>query len=92
VFCTAIGISLSQLGDEAATMINFFVILDKVIMKIVMLVMWYSPLGIFCLIMGKILQIGDVVDMARMLAMYIVTVGEGGFIGGEKRNDHFHRL
>lgn len=34
----------------------------------------YSPFGIMCLIMGKILEIHDLADTARMLAMYMVTV------------------
>ncbi|KIH44871.1 hypothetical protein ANCDUO_25096 [Ancylostoma duodenale] len=73
VFCIALGISLSQLGAEADVMIQFFAIMDKVIMKLVMTVMWYSPFGIMCLIMGKILEIHDLADTARMLAMYMVT-------------------
>ncbi|KAK6022342.1 hypothetical protein OSTOST_11967 [Ostertagia ostertagi] len=39
VFCIALGISLSQLGAEADVMIQFFAIMDKVIMKLVMTVM-----------------------------------------------------
>ncbi|CAI4226393.1 unnamed protein product [Auanema sp. JU1783] len=77
VFCIAVGISLSQLGNEGHVMIQFFVIMDKVIMRLVMTVMWYSPLGIMCLIMGKILEIHDLADTARMLAMYMVTVISG---------------
>ncbi|XGW08519.1 hypothetical protein V3C99_011106 [Haemonchus contortus] len=77
VFCIALGISLSQLGAEADVMIQFFAIMDKVIMKLVMTVMWYSPFGIMCLIMGKILEIHDLADTARMLAMYMVTVLAG---------------
>lgn len=34
----------------------------------------YSPFGIMCLIMGKILEIHDLGETARMLAMYMVTV------------------
>ncbi|CAD6190483.1 unnamed protein product [Caenorhabditis auriculariae] len=77
VFCIGVGISLSQLGAEASVMVQFFVIMDKVIMKLVMTVMWYSPFGILCLIMGKILEIHDLADTARMLAMYMVTVLTG---------------
>ncbi|CAJ0960392.1 unnamed protein product, partial [Mesorhabditis belari] len=77
VFCIAVGTVLSQLGEEANVMIQFFVILDKVIMKLVMTIMWYSPIGIMCLIAGKILEIQDLADTARMLAMYMVTVISG---------------
>ncbi|KAE9414204.1 hypothetical protein Angca_009197, partial [Angiostrongylus cantonensis] len=74
VFCTAMGIALSQLGSEAFVMTQFFVALDKVVMKLIMVVIWYSPLGILCLIMGKILEIQDLADIARMLGLYMFTV------------------
>eukprot|EP00080_Pristionchus_pacificus_P001160 PDM61180.1 hypothetical protein PRIPAC_50622 [Pristionchus pacificus] len=48
--------------------------MDKVIMKLVMMTMWYSPIGIMCLIAGKILEIQDISETAKMLAMYMVTV------------------
>nr|CRZ24905.1 BMA-GLT-1 [Brugia malayi] len=74
VFCISFGIVLSQLGEQAQTMVDFFSIMDQVIMKLVMLIMWYSPVGIMCLITGKILEIDDLANMARMLAMYVLTV------------------
>uniref|UniRef100_A0A7E4VQ72 Amino acid transporter n=1 Tax=Panagrellus redivivus TaxID=6233 RepID=A0A7E4VQ72_PANRE len=77
VFCIAFGIVLSQMEDEAIVVVKFFSTLDKAIMKLVMLIMWYSPVGIMCLIMGKILGIHDLGDTARMLAMYMVTVLTG---------------
>ncbi|CAG9533714.1 unnamed protein product [Cercopithifilaria johnstoni] len=74
VFCISFGIVLSQLGEQAYTVVNFFSILDKVIMKLVMYIMWYSPIGIMCLVAGKILEIDDLANIARMLAMYVITV------------------
>ncbi|KAK0392987.1 hypothetical protein QR680_000007 [Steinernema hermaphroditum] len=77
VFCIGFGIMVSQLGEEAQIIVDFFVAMDKVIMGLVMIVMWYSPFGIMCLIMGKILEISDLAETARMLAMYMVTVLSG---------------
>ncbi|KAI1708820.1 sodium:dicarboxylate symporter family domain-containing protein [Ditylenchus destructor] len=74
VFCIGFGIVVSQLGEQARIMVEFFSALDKVIMQLVSYVMWYSPIGIMCLIMGKILEIHDLGETARMLAMYMVTV------------------
>uniref|UniRef100_A0A915Q5L2 Amino acid transporter n=1 Tax=Setaria digitata TaxID=48799 RepID=A0A915Q5L2_9BILA len=74
VFCISFGIVLSQLGEQARTMVDFFSIMDQVIMRLVMIIMWYSPIGIMCLIAGKILEIDDLANMAQMLAMYVVTV------------------
>uniref|UniRef100_A0A914WFI4 Amino acid transporter n=1 Tax=Plectus sambesii TaxID=2011161 RepID=A0A914WFI4_9BILA len=77
VFCIGFGIVISQLGEQARVMVDFFVILDAIIMRLVSVIMWYSPFGIFCLIVGKILEIDDLRETARMLAMYMVTVISG---------------
>ncbi|KJH42604.1 putative excitatory amino acid transporter 1 [Dictyocaulus viviparus] len=74
VFSIAIGISLSQLGAEADVMIQLFIVMDKIIMRLMMVVIWYSPIGIMSLITGKILEIDDMAETARMLAMYMITV------------------
>ena len=74
VFCTAFGILCGQMGEEAETMVRFFVVLNEIIMKIVGLVMWYSPIGILSLIVGKVLSIEDMIQTATSLGMYMVTV------------------
>ena len=48
-------------------MVDFFVIMDAIIMRIVTVVMWYSPFGIMCLIAGKILEIDNLASTAQML-------------------------
>lgn len=40
VFCTGFGIVISQLGDRARIIVDFFVILEAVIMKLVETLMW----------------------------------------------------
>lgn len=40
VFCTGFGIVISQLGERARIIVDFFVILEAVIMKIVETFMW----------------------------------------------------
>jgi len=77
VFTIAFGIVLGQQEGESNVVVRFFATLDKVIMQLVMYIMWYSPIGIMCLIMGKILGIHDLGDTARMLAMYMFTVFMG---------------
>lgn len=39
IFCIAFGIVVSQLGDEAQVMVDFFSAMDKIIMKLVGYVM-----------------------------------------------------
>ena len=40
VFCTGFGVILSILGKQAQLMINFFIVLDAIIMRWVSAVMW----------------------------------------------------
>ncbi|XP_064489916.1 excitatory amino acid transporter-like [Ornithodoros turicata] len=77
VFCIAFGIIAGQMGPDAELMVRFFSSLNEIIMKIVVLVMWYSPFGILSLIVGKIMMITDLAKMAQQLGMYMLTVITG---------------
>lgn len=74
VFCTAFGILCGQMGEEGEPMVRFFVVLNDIIMRIVIIVMWYSPFGIMSLIIGKLLEIDDMLQTASQLGMYMMTV------------------
>ncbi|XP_074594270.1 excitatory amino acid transporter-like [Brevipalpus obovatus] len=74
VFCTAFGIICQQLGREGEVMVRFFVILNDIVMRLVIIVMWYSPIGIMSLIIGKITEIDDIWSTAQQLALYMITV------------------
>lgn len=82
VFCTAFGIICGQLGQEADTMIRFFVILNEIVMRLVVICMWYSPIGIASLIIAKILAIKDMYTVAQQLGLYMLTVILGLIIHG----------
>uniref|UniRef100_A0AC34GU91 Amino acid transporter n=1 Tax=Panagrolaimus sp. ES5 TaxID=591445 RepID=A0AC34GU91_9BILA len=77
VFCTGFGIVISQFGEKAKIIVDFFVIFEAVIMKIVELLMWFAPLGIVCLIAGNLLELEDLSDTAAVLLMYVLTVIAG---------------
>lgn len=77
VFCTAFGIICGQLGTEAEVMIRFFVILNEIVMRLVVICMWYSPLGIASLITAKLLAISDMYTVAQQLGLYMLTVITG---------------
>uniref|UniRef100_UPI00398ED94A excitatory amino acid transporter 2-like n=1 Tax=Pristiophorus japonicus TaxID=55135 RepID=UPI00398ED94A len=81
-FFIAFGISMGKLGERAQLMAEFFNVLNEIIMKLVTMIMWYSPLGIACLICGKIAAIKDLEAVARQLGMYMVTVIVGLIIHG----------
>nr|KAG5703950.1 hypothetical protein BaRGS_020547 [Batillaria attramentaria] len=76
-FCTAYGIFISNMGPRGKIMMDFFTCLNEIIMKLVALVMWYSPVGIMFLIAGKILSLDDPAKVGQMLGMYMVTVLAG---------------
>ncbi|KAF7638180.1 Amino acid transporter [Meloidogyne graminicola] len=74
VFCTGFGVILSTLGDQARLMINFFIVLDAVIMRWISALMWCYPIGILSLVCKNIVDIDDLTATAQALAMYVVTV------------------
>ncbi|XP_076027049.1 solute carrier family 1 member 9 [Genypterus blacodes] len=81
-FFITFGICMSRMGERGKVMCEFFNILNEIIMTMVSLIMWYSPVGISSLIAGKIAAIGDLEVVARQLGMYMVTVMVGLAIHG----------
>uniref|UniRef100_A0A2R9AGX2 Amino acid transporter n=1 Tax=Pan paniscus TaxID=9597 RepID=A0A2R9AGX2_PANPA len=73
-FFIAFGIAMGKMGDQAKLMVDFFNILNEIVMKLVIMIMWYSPLGIACLICGKIIAIKDLEVVARQLGMYMAWI------------------
>ncbi|XP_050811313.1 excitatory amino acid transporter 2 [Gopherus flavomarginatus] len=81
-FFIAFGVAMGKMGEQAKMMVDFFSILNEIVMKLVIMIMWYSPFGIACLICGKIIEIKDLEVVARQLGMYMVTVIVGLLIHG----------
>ncbi|XP_041745439.2 excitatory amino acid transporter 2-like isoform X3 [Coregonus clupeaformis] len=81
-FFIAFGICMGKMGERAKLMLEFFNILNEIVMNLVIMIMWYSPFGICCLICGKIISIDDLEVVARQLGMYMVTVIVGLIIHG----------
>ncbi|KAJ8247523.1 hypothetical protein GJAV_G00247360 [Gymnothorax javanicus] len=79
-FFIAFGICMGKMGDKARLMLDFFNILNEIVMRLVTMIMWYSPLGIACLIW--IISIKDLEVVARQLGLYMVTVVVGLIIHG----------
>jgi len=76
-FCIGFGIVLSRYGERAQLLIQFFTELSEIVMALVNIIMWYSPIGIMFLIMGNIISIGKLETVAATLGMYMVTVMTG---------------
>ncbi|XP_059179788.1 excitatory amino acid transporter 2a [Centropristis striata] len=81
-FFVAFGVIMGKMGEKAKLMLEFFNVLNEIVMRLVGAIMWYSPIGIACLICGKIISIADLEVVARQLGMYMVTVIVGLIIHG----------
>ncbi|XP_077387747.1 solute carrier family 1 member 9 [Festucalex cinctus] len=81
-FFITFGICMGRMGERGKVMCDFFNILNEIIMTMVSMIMWYSPVGIASLIAGKIAAIGNLEVVARQLGMYMVTVIVGLLIHG----------
>ena len=58
VFCLLFGAALTTLGKNKTTIINFFDALNEAMMKLVMWIMVFAPLGVFCLVAGQFGKVG----------------------------------
>ncbi|TRZ04419.1 hypothetical protein DNTS_013288 [Danionella cerebrum] len=80
-FFVAFGICMGKMGEKAKLMLDFFNVLNEIVMRLVGMIM-YSPIGIACLICGKIISINDLEVVAKQLGMYMITVIVGLIIHG----------
>jgi Na+/H+-dicarboxylate symporter len=77
VFCLLFGAALTTISDKNKTLINFFDGLNEVMMKLVIWVMYFAPIGIFALIAGKIGRAGGAEAIQQELiavSSYFFTV------------------
>lgn len=80
VFCLVFGTLLGSLGKKGAVVVDFFSVIDAVILKIVTGIMWLSPLGVASVIMSKILSVDNLGTVMSNLGLFIVTVVVGVLI------------
>lgn len=74
VFCMIFGIFISISKSQAQILYDFFYSLNELIMKIIAIIMWYSPVGILFLVAGNIIKIENMAETARRLSLYMATV------------------
>ncbi|CAF2586292.1 unnamed protein product [Rotaria sp. Silwood2] len=82
LFCILFGIIISRLKEKALILKQFFEAMLEVVMQLVRIAMLFSPIGIFFLIVAKILYMDSLSDFAGSLGLYMVTVLAGLFIHG----------
>uniref|UniRef100_A0A915A7K1 Amino acid transporter n=1 Tax=Parascaris univalens TaxID=6257 RepID=A0A915A7K1_PARUN len=74
------GIILGKMRQKGESLVNILTAVDQVTMKIISLIMWYSPIGIASLITGKLVEVADVRDTLSALGSFMITVLVGLFI------------
>jgi len=79
-FCLTFGTVLGSIGKQGQVVIDFFAVIDEVIMKMVYGIMWISPIGISSVICAKILSVSNLATVMSQLALFILTVCSGIFI------------
>ena len=81
-FSVAFGMILSSKKNECRALIEFVMAVELVTMKLVMIIMWYSPVGVFFLIATKIVEMESAATIFQFLAFYTITVLTGLFTHG----------
>ncbi|KAI0979110.1 hypothetical protein GJ496_010854 [Pomphorhynchus laevis] len=72
-FSVTFGIILSRLGPRGKILRDLNDIVMDVIMTMVRIILWYSPIGICFLLLAKMIEIDDLVGLWSSLGLYIVA-------------------
>lgn len=80
VFCLLFGAALTTVGEAGRPVIAFFEGLNQVMMKLIMWIMYFAPIGIFALIAARLGEAGGgpaFFAEIRSVGWYIATVATG---------------
>ncbi|WFD11208.1 dicarboxylate/amino acid:cation symporter [Tepidibacter hydrothermalis] len=72
VFSLLMGISMALVGEKAQPVINIFESLNEIVMKMVMVVMEFAPIGVFALIANTFASVG--LSAMANLGKYMIAV------------------
>jgi len=81
-FAIILGIALAKLGERGKPLLNFFTSLSDAMMVITTWVINLAPVGVFFLIGGQVLGMGDFQTVLIQLGWYFTTVLMGLFVHG----------
>ncbi|XP_072021270.1 excitatory amino acid transporter 2-like [Amphiura filiformis] len=83
VFSIAFGIVLGRMhSHQAQVVVDMFQGVNDAVMLLVLVIMWYAPIGIFFLIAGSMAEVDDWGDILTKLGLYMATVFTGLAIHG----------
>lgn len=73
-FSLVLGVTLGRMGEAGDPLFNVIHSLNEAVMKIVMGVMWYAPIGIMSLIAARLAGSGNFWDVLGNLSIFATTV------------------
>ncbi|ESO88194.1 hypothetical protein LOTGIDRAFT_71933, partial [Lottia gigantea] len=82
VFSIALGICIIKLGEKGKPLKDLFDSLNEATLKLILVVIWYSPVGVMFLVAAKVVEMDDPEKTFQQLAYYFLTVMAGLFIHG----------
>ncbi len=71
------GIGISSARTQSQNVLNVFNELSHLMMRITRWVIWLSPIGVFFLILAKIMEMDDILNVFGKLGLYFLTVSGG---------------
>lgn len=74
------GIAMSVIREKAANLIKVVLEFTSIMMIIIQVVIWLTPIGVFFLILAKFLEMDDILGVFARLGMYLLTVSVGGYL------------
>ncbi len=75
IFSLAFGAVLATLGKKARTVINFFEGLNAALMKLVVIIIYFAPIGVFAIIASIVAENrGSITELVSSLGLYSLTV------------------
>jgi len=72
-FCLVFGHVIGKMGDRGRDLIEFIEVLSKSFIEMIRIVIWFSPLGIFSLLCGTIIQLDNSEDVFRSISFYLAS-------------------
>jgi len=82
VFSTAFGIALASMGVYGRPILKLFRCLSQLLLIVSSWVLWLSPIGIFCLLAGRILEIRNLDETLATTGVFVFTVLLGLLLHG----------
>ncbi len=82
IYSVVLGVVIARMGESGKPVAKFMDCLQEATMKMVNIVIWYSPAGIMFLIASEIIAMEDPLKSLQQLGLYMATVLSGLGIHG----------